>query len=157
MTTDLDLGDGIAVVGGGIGGLVTALSLHEAGIEVTVFEAVDEIRAAGVGINLLPHSIRELDALGLLDELAEHAVEPSTLSYFAKNGREIWSEPRGRAAGYAWPQLSIHRGELHRILLGAVRARIGDRNILLGHRLIELDRQCGPTRPSPCSPVRRRT
>ncbi len=132
---DIDLGEGVAVVGGGIGGLVTALSLHQIGIEATVFEAAGEIRPAGVGINLLPHSIRELDALGLLDELAASAVEPSTLAYFAKNGREIWSEQRGRSAGYKWPQLSIHRGELHRILLGAARQRLGDDRIRLGHRL----------------------
>ena len=136
---DQDLGDGVAVVGAGIGGLVTALSLHQIGFEPTVFESVTEIRPAGVGINLLPHSIRELDALKLLDELAAHAIEPSTLAYFAKNGMEIWSEPRGRAAGYAWPQLSIHRAELHRILLEAVRTRIGEANIRLGHRLTRVD------------------
>jgi 5-methylphenazine-1-carboxylate 1-monooxygenase len=136
---DVDLGgDGIAIVGAGIGGLVTALSLHQVGIEATVFESVDAIRPAGVGINLLPHSIRELDALGLLDELSAHAIEPSTLAYFAKNGREIWSEPRGRAAGYAWPQLSIHRGDLHRILLDALRARAGVDAIRLGHRLVDV-------------------
>ncbi len=134
-----DLGDGIAIVGGGIGGLVAALSLHAIGVDVTVYEAVREIRAAGVGINLLPHSVRELDALGLLDPLSAHAVAPSTLGYFAKNGREIWSEPRGLAAGYRWPQLSIHRGELHRILLDAVAERIGPNRLTLDRRLISVD------------------
>lgn len=135
MPTILDLGDGVAIVGAGIGGLVAALSLDAIGIDVTVFEAAAEVRPAGVGINLLPHSIRELDALGLLDRLAARAIAPGTLGYFAKNGREIWSEPRGIAAGYAWPQLSIHRGELHRILLEATADRIGADRIVLDHRL----------------------
>ena len=49
---------------------------------------------------------------------------PATLGYFAKNGKEIWSEPRGIEAGYRWPQLSIHRGELHRILLDTATAHL---------------------------------
>jgi 2-polyprenyl-6-methoxyphenol hydroxylase-like FAD-dependent oxidoreductase len=54
------------IVGGGIGGLTTALCLHEIGIDVRVFESVDTIRPLGVGINLLPHAVRVLDKLGLL-------------------------------------------------------------------------------------------
>ena len=50
----------IAVMGAGIGGLTTALSLHAAGISVEVYEAVAEIRPLGVGINVLPHAVREL-------------------------------------------------------------------------------------------------
>lgn len=91
--------DSIIVVGGGIGGLTTALSLHQAGFSVDVYESTDEIRALGVGINLLPHAVRELDALGLLPALAADSVQPTTLAYFTKRGEEIWSEPRGRAAG----------------------------------------------------------
>jgi 2-polyprenyl-6-methoxyphenol hydroxylase-like FAD-dependent oxidoreductase len=60
----------VLVVGGGIGGLTTALALHERGIrDVTVLEASPEIRELGVGINTLPHAIRELRDLGLLDAL----------------------------------------------------------------------------------------
>jgi 2-polyprenyl-6-methoxyphenol hydroxylase-like FAD-dependent oxidoreductase len=47
----------------------------------------------------------------------------------------IWTEPRGRAAGYRWPQISISRGELHRVLLAAIRERIGDGVVFTGHRL----------------------
>ena len=72
----------IAVVGGGIGGLVTALSLHAIGRDVHVFEATEEVRPLGVGINLLPHAIRELDALGLLDALAAESVATTTLAYY---------------------------------------------------------------------------
>ena len=50
------------IAGGGIGGLVAALSLHAAGISCTVFEAVPALRPLGVGINVLPHAVRELTA-----------------------------------------------------------------------------------------------
>ena len=63
------MGHEVLIVGGGIAGLATALSLHAEGIDVAVRESVPEIRPLGVGINLLPHAIRELDALGVLDEL----------------------------------------------------------------------------------------
>ncbi len=55
------------IVGGGIGGLTTALMLHEKGIACEVYEQGDAIRELGVGINTLPHAIKELKRLGLLD------------------------------------------------------------------------------------------
>lgn len=129
----------IVIAGGGIGGLVAALSLRAEGHDVEVYEAVDELKALGVGINLLPHAVRELDALGLLDRLAAEAIAPTTLAYFTKRGEPIWDEPRGEAAGYRWPQLSIHRGTLHRILHDACVERIGADHLHLGHRLVSLD------------------
>jgi 2-polyprenyl-6-methoxyphenol hydroxylase-like FAD-dependent oxidoreductase len=127
------------VVGAGIGGLAAALSLHEVGAEVDLFDAVPEIRPLGVGINLLPHAVRELDALGLLEPLAARAVAPTLLRYCTRRGQEIWREPRGRDAGYAWPQLSIHRGVLQDVLLGAVRDRLGPNALHLGRRLDRLE------------------
>ncbi len=129
----------VLVVGGGIGGLTTALSLHQAGIDVEVYESVPSIEALGVGINLLPHAVRELDALGLLAALEAEAVAPTTLAYFTKRGQKIWDEPRGRAAGYAWPQLSIHRGVLQRILLAATLARLGPDRVHTDHHLMGID------------------
>lgn len=129
----------IVIAGGGIGGLATALSLHHAGFDVEVHESVEQIGALGVGINLLPHAVRELDALGLLAELEASAVAPATLAYFTKRGESIWDEPRGRAAGYGWPQLSIHRGTLQRILLDAALERIGAGRIHTGHHLVTVD------------------
>jgi 5-methylphenazine-1-carboxylate 1-monooxygenase len=126
-------GTDVVVAGGGIGGLVTALSLHQVGIPVRVFESVESIRALGVGINLLPHAVRELDALGLLETLSAHAIAPTTLAYFTKRGETIWSEGRGIAAGYAWPQLSIHRGTLQSVLFDAVIERIGADRVHTGH------------------------
>jgi 5-methylphenazine-1-carboxylate 1-monooxygenase len=115
----------VLIAGGGIGGLVTALRLERAGIEARVFESVAEVRPLGVGINLLPHSVRVLTALGLAGRLAETGIETSELIYFNKLGQLIWREPRGLAAGYRWPQYSIHRGRLQMILLEAVIERLG--------------------------------
>ncbi|HUF97946.1 MAG TPA: flavin-dependent oxidoreductase [Ilumatobacter sp.] len=129
----------VVVAGGGIGGLVTALSLHQIGVDVEVFESVVESRALGVGINLLPHAVRELDALGLLEELGAVAVAPTTLAYFTKRGQAIWTEPRGIAAGYAWPQISIHRGHLHTVLLNAVLRRLGHERVHFGHHVLGAD------------------
>jgi 2-polyprenyl-6-methoxyphenol hydroxylase-like FAD-dependent oxidoreductase len=126
----------VLIVGGGIGGLTTALSLHAAGIDCCIYESVVSLRALGVGINLQPNAVRELTELGLGDALAETAIETSTLAYYNKHGQLIWSEPRGRAAGYRWPQYSIHRGELLIILLEAVRARLGAERIRTGHHFV---------------------
>lgn len=123
------------VIGGGIGGLTAALSLHAAGIDVEVFEQVPQIEALGVGINLQPNAVRELIELGLGDRLADVAIETTHLSYYNKFGQLIWSEPRGLAAGYKWPQYSIDRGDLHLILFQAVQKRIGKERVFEGHRL----------------------
>lgn len=129
----------VTVIGAGIGGLTTALSLHAAGIDVRVYESVAEMKAIGFGINLQPNAARELIELGLGEALAETAIETAQLGYYNKLGQLIWSEPRGRGAGYAWPQYAIERGDLQMILLDAVKARIGADNILTGHHLVSFE------------------
>jgi 2-polyprenyl-6-methoxyphenol hydroxylase-like FAD-dependent oxidoreductase len=131
------------VIGGGIGGLTTALSLHAAGIEVAVFEQSPRIEGLGVGINLQPNAVRELIELGLGDSLKAVAIETSTLSYYNRFGQLIWSEPRGLAAGYKWPQYSIDRGDLQIVLLGAVEACIGADNVHTGHKLVSFEQSAG--------------
>jgi 2-polyprenyl-6-methoxyphenol hydroxylase-like FAD-dependent oxidoreductase len=123
----------VAIAGGGIGGLVTALQCHKHGIDCMVFEAVDRLEPLGVGINLLPHSVKILAGLGLLEDLRELAIETSELAYFNKHGQAIWREPRGLGAGYDYPQFSIHRGELHFMLLQRATERLGAERILTGH------------------------
>lgn len=126
----------IAIVGAGIGGLTTALSLHAAGREdVVVLEAAREIRDVGVGINLPPHAVRELSELGLGDALARAGVPTKELAYYDRTGQLIWAEPRGLDAGYKWPQYSIHRGTLQRLLVDAVTQRLGPSVIKIGQRV----------------------
>jgi 2-polyprenyl-6-methoxyphenol hydroxylase-like FAD-dependent oxidoreductase len=118
----------VIVAGGGIGGLSLALSLHQAGIAVRVYEAVRDLSPLGVGINLQPTAVRELTELGLGDALAATGIATQRLNLCNKFGQLIHSEPRGIAAGYRWPQYSIHRGQLQALLLRAVRQRIGTDN-----------------------------
>jgi 2-polyprenyl-6-methoxyphenol hydroxylase-like FAD-dependent oxidoreductase len=129
----------VLVAGAGIGGLATALSLHDAGIEVELVESARCIDAVGAGINLLPHAVRELTELRLGGVLEATGVPTSELVYHDRFGSRIWSEPRGRAAGYRWPQYSIHRGELQLLLLRAVQERLGAEAVRCGVALEGFD------------------
>jgi 2-polyprenyl-6-methoxyphenol hydroxylase-like FAD-dependent oxidoreductase len=125
----------VIIVGGGIAGLSQALSLHQIGVPCRVYEAVPALSPLGYGINLQPNAIRELTALGLGERLAAAGILTQELAFYNKHGQLIWTEPRGRAAGYRWPQISISRGELHRILLAAIHERLGANAVVTGHRL----------------------
>src|SRR6202167_3612034 len=125
----------VIIVGGGIGGLTTALMLHARGIDSDVFEQASEVRELGVGINTLPHAIKELAALGLLERLDTVAIRTYELFYTNRFGQEIWREPRGLDAGYDVPEFSIHRGRLQGVIYQAVRARLDASRLHLGCRL----------------------
>ena len=124
------------IVGGGIGGLATALSFHAAGIDSVIYESVAEVKGLGLGINLQPNAVRELFELGLEDELYSVAVETAFLAYYNKHGQLIWREPRGKSAGYRWPQFAINRGDLLMILLDAVKKRLGSQSYVTGHHFV---------------------
>jgi len=125
----------VLIIGGGVGGLTTALALHARGIEAVVCEQASEIRQLGVGINTLPHAIKELANLGLLDALDAVGIRTSNLIYKTAAGQDILSQPRGLDAGYDVPQFSIHRGKLQQVLHDAAIERLGKDNIKTGHRL----------------------
>ncbi|MEO1603245.1 MAG: flavin-dependent oxidoreductase [Pseudomonadota bacterium] len=136
----------VLIVGGGIGGLTTALALHARGIESTICEQASEVRELGVGINTLPHAIKELAGLGLLEDLDRVGIRTSELIYKTARGQGILRQPRGIDAGFDFPQYSIHRGKLQRVLLDAVRNRLGEENILTGHKLVAFDQDSGGVR-----------
>src|SRR5262245_46483924 len=115
----------VIVIGGGISGLAMALSLPQGGIPVRVYEQAADPKPLGVGINLQPNAVRELDELGLGARLVEVGNRTDELAFFNKFGQLICREPRGLAAGYRWPQISIHRGNLQMLLLAAARERLG--------------------------------
>ncbi|SPJ26014.1 flavin-dependent oxidoreductase [Palleronia abyssalis] len=125
----------VVIAGAGIGGLTTALMCHARGIPCTIYEAAREVREVGVGINVLPHAIRELAALGLLDELDTVGVRTRELTYLTRAGQEVWSELRGTHAGHDVPQFSIHRGRFQKVLYDAVRDRLGPDAVKVGRRL----------------------
>jgi 2-polyprenyl-6-methoxyphenol hydroxylase-like FAD-dependent oxidoreductase len=133
--------DDILIVGAGIGGLTLALELHRCGVPCRIFESAPEIKAVGVGINLLPHATEVLGALGLVPQIERVAVETAEAAFFNRFGQLIYKEALGRRAGYAWPQFSIHRADLQSVLLDAVKARIGAGRMHLGWHCLGFEQQ----------------
>src|SRR5476649_1476057 len=131
--------DDIIIVGAGIGGLTLGLALNAAGIPCQIFESAAEIRAVGVGINLLPHATKELAALGLEAELSKVAIKTTDATFFNRFGQLIYQEPLGIAAGYDHPQFSIHRGDLQMVLLDAFRARAGADRLVVNHHCVAVE------------------
>ena len=129
----------IVVAGAGIGGLTAAMCLHRRGFDVEVYEAVNELRPLGVGINIQAGAVRILSGLGLEPALAATGIETRELRYANRHGQTIWADPRGRHAGLPWPQFSIHRGELQMILFHAAQKMLGTERIKLGRRLSSLE------------------
>ncbi|MGQ9426275.1 flavin-dependent oxidoreductase [Gilvimarinus sp. F26214L] len=129
----------VIIAGAGPVGLTLALLLHRQGRAVRIFEAVEELRPLGVGINLLPHSTRVLYDLGLGPQLDAIGIRTSALHYYNKFGQQIWAEPRGLNAGYRYPQYSVHRGRLQMMLLDATRDQLGGDCIVTGHALTAWD------------------
>ncbi|MCS0634928.1 FAD-dependent monooxygenase [Streptomyces sp. LP05-1] len=134
----------IVVAGAGIGGLAAALSLYAAGLrDIRIVEACPRLRPVGAGLNLQPAAVRELTELGVAERLAGRAVATGRLEYHHRYGGVIWSEPRGLAAGYRWPQYSVHRGRLQTVLLDEVRRRLGAEALTTGWRTIGYQQRDG--------------
>ncbi|HEX9491274.1 MAG TPA: flavin-dependent oxidoreductase [Stellaceae bacterium] len=129
----------VLIIGAGVGGLTLGLMLHEAGIPCRIYEAAPEIKPLGVGINLLPHAMKELSALGLEETLAARGVLTAEAVFFNRFGQLIYQEPLGRAAGYDWPQVSIHRGDLQAALVDAFIARAGAGRLMLGWQCTKVE------------------
>ena len=128
----------VVIAGGGIGGLTAALSLHEAGIDVVVHDAVADITPLGVGINILPHAARELIDLGLEAAVDRIAIRTSAMRYYTHTGQLVISQPCGLHGGYHWPQWSLHRGELHLLLLRTFEERAGAERVIRGSSLVDV-------------------
>src|SRR3954452_3031666 len=126
----------VIIAGGGIGGLATALTLHQIGVPCVVFEAVGGVRPLGVGINLQPNAVRELGDLGITAaDLDRVGMPASEWALVGLNGNDIYSEPRGLLAGYSWPQYAVHRGHFHVLLHEKLVQRIGRGAVRLGSRV----------------------
>lgn len=134
--TELLSNEDVIIVGAGIGGLVLALELHANGVPCRVFESAPEIKPLGMGINIQPYATEVLDGLGLLEALESHAVVTGEFLFYNQHGQEIYRSPAGRAGGHVFPQLSIHRGDLHAVLLDAVCSRIGPDRVSTGWRCV---------------------
>ena len=126
----------VLIAGGGIAGLSLALTCHQIGVPCKVIEAAREVKPLGVGINLQPNAVRELMELGLGPQLGQIGICTKAFALYSKMGRLIWEEPRGEAAGYNWPQYSLHRGKLQMLLFETALERLGERAILTGANVV---------------------
>jgi 5-methylphenazine-1-carboxylate 1-monooxygenase len=134
----------VIVAGGGIGGLATALTLHQIGVPCIVFEAAREMRPLGVGINLQPNAVRELYDLGITERDLDRVGLPAReWALVGLNGNDIYAEPRGQLAGYAWPQYAVHRGLFHMLLYQKAVERIGAGSVRLGNRVTGYRKSAG--------------
>jgi 5-methylphenazine-1-carboxylate 1-monooxygenase len=125
----------VLIAGAGVGGLTLAHMLHKRGIESVIFEQASEIREVGVGINILPHAIKELAALDLLPKLDAVGIRTQELHYISRLGQKVWSELRGTDAGFDYPQFSIHRGRLQKVIRDALVAKLGPGAVRTGLKL----------------------
>ena len=114
----------IAVVGAGIAGLATALALARSGPAVTVLERADPIEPVGAGIQVSPNAMRVVRALGLERALNAHASAPREIVLRdGRTGGVLARVPLGATieAKHGAPYLTVHRGDLQAVLLGAAR------------------------------------
>jgi salicylate hydroxylase len=118
--------DPVIVVGAGIGGLTAALALVQRGIDVAVYEQAPELAEIGAGVQISANGTRVLHALGLEAALAACAVEAQSKEVrHWKTGRtwKLFDLGAVSVQRYGAPYLFVHRGDLHAVLLDALRAR----------------------------------
>lgn len=115
----------ILIAGGGIGGLTAALTLARIGANVTIIERRTRVEEVGAGIQLSPNVTHILRGLGLLASLQRLGAEPRVLVVRdGTSGKRLQSMPLAEAMNYKFgaPYLTIHRADLHSLLLDHVRA-----------------------------------
>jgi salicylate hydroxylase len=133
----------LAVAGAGIGGLATALALGQTGVRLNVYEQADAFTETGVGIGLGPNAMRVLDQWGLSSELRSAGCMPEFLqSRRAEDGRIAGRLPMGQSfiEKYGAPYLTVHRADLHQILLKAVKKQAVT-ELFLNHKLMAVNVQ----------------
>lgn len=114
----------ILIVGGGIGGLAAALACTRAGAELALFERAAEFTEVGAGIQMGPNVVKLLHGWGLQDAVAQVAAFPQRLQVrSAVSGAELGVLKLGAAMKqrYGAPYATIHRADLHGLLLAALQ------------------------------------
>lgn len=130
----------VIIAGAGIGGLTLALALMRRGLDVTVYEQAEELGQLGAGVQISPNGTRALADLDILNDLVRMSSEPDVKKIRLWNTGQEWplfDLGPDCVAQYGFPYLMIHRGDLHSLLLSAVRKLKPDA-IRLGSRLLEL-------------------
>ena len=122
----------IAIIGGGIGGLVAGLALHRRHIDFTIYEQTPQLSAVGAGINLSPNALKAFRALGIEDDAVAIGFQSEyQLIRNWRSGRIISRQARsGLRAQFGAPHVTLHRADLLDVLARAVppsRIRVGAR------------------------------
>lgn len=125
----------ISIIGAGISGLTLALSLNRYGFDVELYESVNEIKPLGLGLNLQPQAVKIFAHLGLFHELIKNGVSINALEFKCEKKLNIFTQKRGLADNYDYPQIAIHRGKLQQILLDKFIENVGKDKLHLSHRL----------------------
>jgi len=116
----------VIIAGAGIGGLVAALALIEHGIEVSIYEQAPELKELGAGVQLSANGTRVLIHLGLGPAMEAAACTPEAKEVRLFNTGQTWKLfdlGEVSVARFGAPYWLMHRGDFHRILVEAVRAR----------------------------------
>jgi len=115
----------ILIVGGGLGGLTTALALARRGRPTRVLEGAPKFGAIGYGIQFGPNVFHVFDRLGLMDQVLAVADSPTAVSMFdAVDGKQLVRIPTGSPAfraRFKYPYIIVHRIDVHNVLLDACR------------------------------------
>jgi 3-hydroxybenzoate 6-monooxygenase len=115
----------VLIVGGGLGGLTTALALAKRGVPSRVLEGAPQFGAIGYGIQFGPNVFHVFDRLGLMEQVLAVADSPAALLFLdALNGKELVRIPTGASfrARFKYPYVIVHRVDVHNVLLDACRA-----------------------------------
>jgi 3-hydroxybenzoate 6-monooxygenase len=114
----------LLIVGGGLGGLTTALALSRHGLRARVLEGAPHFGAIGYGIQFGPNVFHVFDRLGLMEPVLAIADAPAAvLMWDALDGKELVRIPTGASlrARFKYPYIVVHRIDLHNVLLDACR------------------------------------
>jgi 2-polyprenyl-6-methoxyphenol hydroxylase-like FAD-dependent oxidoreductase len=122
----------IAIIGGGIGGVATAVALEQAGIHTTIYERASELREVGSGLMLWPNATRVLRELGLLDKIVDRSGANTHFLVRASCGKLLMNIALG---SFDVPALCTRRADLLAVLL----AQLSPERIRLGHTLTDLE------------------
>jgi 2-polyprenyl-6-methoxyphenol hydroxylase-like FAD-dependent oxidoreductase len=129
----------IGIVGGGIGGIATAVALHQAGIDVVVYEKAPALREVGAGMMLWPNATRVLREMRLLESVLAHSGPNTHFLVRASSGKVLMNLALGR---FEVPAICTRRSDLLNVLLAALPPGC----IRLGHQLQGLEQTEGKVR-----------
>jgi salicylate hydroxylase len=129
----------VLIAGAGMGGLALALALLQRGFKVSVFEQVPELGEIGAGFMCSPNGTRVLYSLGLKDAIDRIEVRLADRDIRLWKTGQLWRLPghgADSAKRYGAPFLVLHRGDLHAVLVDAVR-KLGADVLHVGARCVD--------------------